>query len=192
LHKVTGRQGPSVRDQGPDRTNRHPRLDKTRRCRQGPPTPTQRRRDPAAEIITVSCGHCPVIQYPYIGRSAAMASRPHGEQFWVVSRRRDHPAPRPRLPSSTIESCCVWVRVSDPRWGTNLLPHTARLARRHRPDELNVPLPDDLDHRGRWLDDADAAVRPPDRLRSRGLYLFLAVLIKAGPTLGGVRRGWTA
>jgi hypothetical protein len=25
--------------------------------------------------------HCPVIQYPYIGRSAAMASRPSGEQF---------------------------------------------------------------------------------------------------------------
>jgi hypothetical protein len=39
--------------------------------------------------------------------AARMASR-----FWPVSRRRDQPAPRPRLPCSAIESCRVWVRVS--------------------------------------------------------------------------------
>jgi hypothetical protein len=49
----------------------------------------RRRQNPAAEIITPSAYANPAIRYPYIGRSAAMASRPRGEQFWVVSGHRD-------------------------------------------------------------------------------------------------------
>ena len=36
-----------------------------------------------------------------------MASHPRREQFWGVSGRRDQPAPRPHLPSSSMESGCL-------------------------------------------------------------------------------------
>ena len=52
-----------------------------------------------------------------MGRSTAVSSCPCGEQFWPVSRRRDQPAPRPRLCSSRVESGCAWVRVSGPAPG---------------------------------------------------------------------------
>jgi hypothetical protein len=53
----------------------------------------------------------------YMRRSAAMARRPRGEQCWDVSGPRDQPAPRSRLCSSAIESCCTRVRVSEPPSG---------------------------------------------------------------------------
>jgi hypothetical protein len=56
-------------------------------------------------------GTLPGAPVPYIGRSAAMASRPHGEQFWDVSRRRDDPAPRSYSRSSATGSGCRWGRV---------------------------------------------------------------------------------
>jgi hypothetical protein len=58
----------------------------------------------------------------YMGSSATIINCPHGEQSWAVSRRRDQPAPRPRLPCSTMGPRCVCVRVSEPPpGGTNLL-----------------------------------------------------------------------
>jgi hypothetical protein len=46
--------------------------------------------------------------------SAAISNHPPGEQSCDVSGHRDQPAPRSRFCSSTVESCCAWVRVSQP------------------------------------------------------------------------------
>jgi len=67
---------------------------------------------PAAKIIAVSADAPSGGPNPYIGRSAAMASRPCGEQFWVVSRHRDQPASRSYLRSSATQFGRAWVRVS--------------------------------------------------------------------------------
>ena len=93
-----------------DQTRHHSGLYRPRCCRQ-----TRRclpaQVDPAAEIHhRVRERTCRCIRQPYIGRSAAMASRPRGEQFWVVSRHRDPPAPQSRWPSSSVGSCRVRVR----------------------------------------------------------------------------------
>ena len=62
----------------------------------------------------------------YIGRSAAMASRPRGEQVWDVSGRRDGPAPRSYSRRSATGSGCRWGRVSGPiRTAPTCSPSTA-------------------------------------------------------------------
>jgi hypothetical protein len=37
-----------------------------------------------------------------------------GSSFGLCPALEIHPAPRPHFPCSTLESCCVWVRVSEP------------------------------------------------------------------------------
>jgi hypothetical protein len=69
-----------------------------------------------------------------------------------------HPAPRPRLPCSTMESSCVWVRVSEPPPGAQTCPPPG------------------------WTDSPGTPVKPSGRLRTRHAWCRASRGPSAGQT----------
>ena len=68
-----------------------------------------------------------------MGRSAAMTSRPRGEQCWNVSGSRDSPCTSTEFVQLNHGvGLRLGTRLGASMGGTNLLPHPARPARHHR------------------------------------------------------------